>query len=123
MIVTPDGRRIFEHRYFMEKHIGRAVSDGEHVHHINHNGLDNRIENLQLLSPSEHSRIHSKERWSKPRRWSDKNKLDACVWCGRSDIKHGCNGHCLLCKAILYNYFFRSTRAQKSPKSQNLKKL
>jgi len=30
-----------------------------HVHHINGNGFDNRIENLQLLSISDHMKIHA----------------------------------------------------------------
>lgn len=30
-----------------------------HVHHKNHNKLDNRPENLELLTPSEHSREHT----------------------------------------------------------------
>ena len=30
-----------------------------HVHHINGNGFDNRIENLQLLSNSDHMKIHA----------------------------------------------------------------
>ena len=32
--------------------------EGKHVHHKNCNKLDNRKQNLQVLSPSEHSRIH-----------------------------------------------------------------
>ena len=32
--------------------------DGAQVHHINFNSLDNRPENLIVLSPSEHSKLH-----------------------------------------------------------------
>jgi predicted transcriptional regulator YheO len=49
------------HRYLMEKHIGRKLSNTENVHHINHNQLDNRIENLKIVSSSEHYKIHNPE--------------------------------------------------------------
>ena len=32
-----------------------------HYHHINHNQLDNRAENIICLSPSEHRKLHQKE--------------------------------------------------------------
>lgn len=62
---TTDGRKqIKKHRLIMEEHIGRKLSSKEIVHHKNENKLDNKIENLQIVSRSEHNIIHKKLRAS-----------------------------------------------------------
>ena len=50
-----------EHIYIMEQIIGRPLSDDEEVHHINGIKHDNRKENLQLVTRSEHMKIHHAE--------------------------------------------------------------
>lgn len=48
------------HRWVMEQYLNRRLSRNEHIHHINGNGLDNRVENLILISNSEHGKLHRK---------------------------------------------------------------
>lgn len=55
----------YEHRIVVEKSLGRKLEYDENIHHINHDKTDNRLENLQLLSRSEHTKLHQliKKQW------------------------------------------------------------
>lgn len=61
-ITTGENKGRLEHSVLMEAHIGRRLLPHECVHHIDGNRSNNKIENLQIMTRSEHARHHMKQR-------------------------------------------------------------
>lgn len=82
--IKVNGIKRDEHRYIMEQHIGRKLSRNEVVHHKNGDKRDNRIENLEIMSLSEHTKKH---KTGKAHSEKTKQKLSMAmlgrpnVWC------------------------------------------
>lgn len=55
-------RRVKQHRWIMEKHIGRKLSRWETVHHIDGDKTNNHIRNLEILDHVQHALLHNAER-------------------------------------------------------------
>lgn len=49
---------VYYHRHLVSMREGRWLNADEHVHHIDDNSLNNELSNLQILSRSEHTRVH-----------------------------------------------------------------
>lgn len=62
-LATKSGK-VYMHRYVMAKHLGRHLTSNEAVHHKDEDRTNNKIDNLELLSLSEHISQHMRERYT-----------------------------------------------------------
>lgn len=86
-----NGKDVGEHILVAEKKIGRRLKPDEVVHHVNGNKTDNRPENLQVMTNSEHVKLHHPKTKS----------LLPCRRCGKERLMHG-RGLCGNCyKTVL----------------------
>lgn len=58
MIYVPGRGLQLEHRLIMEQVLGRPLEPDEHIHHIDGNVTNNDPANLQIVTNSEHGRLH-----------------------------------------------------------------
>ena len=101
--VSDRGRWKYIHRHLIEKKIGRKLLSYECVHHKDGDTFNNDINNLELLTNSEHIRKHNKNRVLSvkftrklpPGAWS--TKYTKCVICNSNKSKHASKGRCLKC--------------------------
>lgn len=64
-----------EHRVYAEKMLGRKLQAGEIVHHQNGDKRDNQLENLEVMTQSEHARLHFAA-WRREKRASEQAGAD-----------------------------------------------
>jgi hypothetical protein len=116
--VAPTGKWPYEHRLIVEQRLGRPLVKGEHVHHKNHNTLDNTDDNLVILSHAEHIREHL----SLPDgQWS--LLYTDCQACHSTARKHCSKGLCTACYQQQYRsqnpaqfQMYERQRAPRKPK-------
>ena len=65
-IFNSEGKKVAEHKYLIELIIGRKLTKNEVVHHKDRNKLNNDIDNLQLMTRSEHTKEHANDENRKP---------------------------------------------------------
>lgn len=100
LINVSPGRAELEHRLIMEQHIGRKLGTDECVHHINGDRADNRLENLELKSRSQHTKDdHASKR--DPSKW----RRYKCDNCGTHFMRVASNA---TCKGQKHHYCSRS---------------
>ena len=82
--ISYKGGKIEEHRLVIMNMLGRKLESNEHVHHINKDKLDNRVENLKLTTNVEHPKYHKR------------GNTKVCAICGELK-KHHARGLCDTC--------------------------
>lgn len=66
MVITcRDGSRVYFYRALMEAAIGRHLTTDEVVHHRNGDPTDDRLENLEVMSKSDHTALHTEDLWER----------------------------------------------------------
>jgi len=108
--IRVDGRKVDEHRSIVEKIIGRKLLRYELVHHINGNKRDNRILNLEIVTPAIHAVRHKLIKHPKTKK---------CVVCGENytpnPTKRKSSKTCSQkCRYDLLSLLFRSPDAKYS---------
>ena len=87
--VVKNGVFMTEHKAVWESENG-PIPEGYEIHHINHDRKDNRLENLQLITYSEHARLHIESEKANRAKWDKAEpKLYHCVICGSEMWRKG----------------------------------
>jgi len=87
----PDGL-VYYHRHVASIKIGRWLTQEEIVHHIDENRANNSFDNLQIMSRSEHAKLHHPIKWNN----SDRNCPTCnCLFLPICDEQIYCSNNCV----------------------------
>ena len=104
-----------EHDLVWERAYG-PIPAGFFIHHVNHNKLDNRIENLQLIDPLSHKRHHSGCELREGIWWKPCRKCGVVKAVGEYYAQNG--GLCPWCKACQIQNTVRNKRKHRAVSRQ-----
>ncbi len=76
-LATKGRGKVYLHRHLKSLQLDRWLTSAEHVHHIDHNKLNNSLDNLEIIGHGEHSRFHNRAIGFK----SDEERLKQCDFC------------------------------------------
>jgi hypothetical protein len=110
-IVCRDGSTEYFYRAVMAAHLGRDLRPSEQVHHRNGNPADDRIENLELMTPAAHTALHHPDLVAARRarhRFEWSRDFAACVVCGTDSAPYFALGKCQRC---YHREYMRQRRA------------
>ena len=82
----------YEHRLVAEEMLGRKLLTHEDAHHINKDTLDNRPENIEVMTKDQHQKHHHMLPtgiWAR--------LYESCIVCGERSRKHASAGQCTRC--------------------------
>jgi len=68
------------YRRLIEKQIGRKLKSNEVIHHKDHNPLNNKLNNLQLMTDKEHKLFHTKKNFKNKKIPCQKLSKDDCLY-------------------------------------------
>jgi len=91
MLYANGAGRVGEHRFIAEHLLRRPLEPNEVVHHKNYDGLDNSLENLEIMTKVRHDNLHREDRLGDKnpmRRFPEKNWLVKQDWSSEKNPRY-----------------------------------